>query len=105
MDPEYTTLELAKTYEHQGYYQDALDMYDSLNETYQGTDQDIQAGCTRMKKLLEKAGPSVSYSIGQGSKTDENQMEDQLAIKMEEWLRLLILTKRLGMFKRIQARF
>jgi DNA-binding SARP family transcriptional activator len=105
MDHEYKSLELAKAYEHQGYYQDALDMYDSLNETYQGTDQDIQAGCTRMKKILEKAGPSVSYSSGQEHKTDENQMKGRLAKKMEEWLRLLILTKRLGMFKRIQARF
>ncbi len=105
MDQEYKTLELAKAYEHQGYFQDALDIYDSLNETYRGTDQEILAGCTRMKKILEKDGPSLSYSTGQAGKTGENQMEDLLAKKMEEWLRLLILQKRLGMFKRIQARF
>ncbi len=105
MDQEYKTLELAKAYERQGYYHDALDIYDSLNETYRGADQDIQAGCTRLKKILEKAGPAGSYSTEKGRKPGENQMEDRLAKKMEEWLRLLILQKRLGTFKRIQARF
>lgn len=105
MDHEYNTLSLAKAYESQGYYQDAKDIYDRLNETYQGKDTDIQAACTRMKKALENAPFAMSaQNTAQTRGTGSSKGETRVAQDLEKWLRLLILKKRLGLFKRIQAR-
>lgn len=104
MDHEYNTLSLAKAYESQGYYQDAKNIYDRLNEKSQRKDTDIQAACTRMKKSLENAGPSRVMHTEQNRSTDIKQGDARVAQHLEEWIRLLIVKKRLNLFKRIQAR-
>ncbi|MEE4364839.1 MAG: hypothetical protein V2J08_12965 [Desulfotignum sp.] len=104
MDHAYNTLSLAKAYESQGYYQDAKDIYDSLNEKFQGKDTDIQAACIRMKKALENVGSSGVMQIQQDLGVDIKQADARVADHLEEWIRLLVLQKRLGLFRRIQAR-
>ncbi len=105
MDHEYNTLSLAKAYESQGYYQDAKDIYDSLNEKFQGKDTDVQAACTRMKNVLENAAESSSLmQTEQDRSVDITQGDARVAEHLEEWIRLLVLQKRLGLFRRIQAR-
>ena len=104
MNHEYNTLSLAKAYESQGHYQDAKDIYDSLNEKFQGKDTDIQAACTRMKNALENAESSGVMQTGQDLRIDIKQKDALVAHHLEEWIRLLILQKRLGLFQRIQAR-
>jgi len=104
MDHEYKTLSLAKAYESQGYYQDAKDIYEILNEKFQGKDTDIQAACARLETVLENAGSSQVMQTDQDRRSDMTQKHTQVAENLEEWLRLLILQKRLGLFQRIQAR-
>lgn len=104
MDHEYNTLSLAKAYESQGYYQDAKHIYDRFNEKCQGKDTDIQAACARMKTALENASFPVAAHTVQKPDTATNKRETRVAQDLEKWLRLLILKKRLGLFKRIQAR-
>lgn len=104
MDLEYNTLSLAKAYESQGYYQDAKNIYDRLNAESRGKDTDIQAACTRMKKVLENTSSPSAAITAQMPGTDSDKGETRVAQDMEKWVRLLILKKRLDLFKRIQAR-
>ena len=48
MTQDIKTLELAKTYESQGYYEDALKIYSFLND--QETSTELSAGLKRMEK-------------------------------------------------------
>lgn len=51
MDQAYHTRELARTYESQGYYRQALDIYTQLNQKNQGNDNDLLAACRRLEPL------------------------------------------------------
>ena len=104
MDYEYHTLTLAKVYESQGYYQNAKEIYDRCNEKFQGKDTDIQAACARMKAALENAVSTGMHIAEQNQHTDSKNGKTRVAAHLEEWVRLLILQKRLGLFHRIQAR-
>jgi hypothetical protein len=89
MDHEYKTLELANVYESQKYYQDALDIYVSLNRKYQGKDLDILAACNRMENMLEKDNPPARETGG-----PDPLIDGQLIKCLEEWLILLIMQNR-----------
>lgn len=51
MDHAYHTRELAKAYETQGYYRQALDIYTVLNQNTRGSDIDIESACRRLEHL------------------------------------------------------
>jgi hypothetical protein len=85
MDQEYKTLELANVYESQKYYQDALDIYVSLNRKYQGKDPDILAACNRMENMLEKDNPPA------GETHPDPLIDGQLIKCLEEWMTLVIM--------------
>ena len=59
MKDEFITLELARLYESQGYFRDALDMYRALEseegeKDIQARDLEIAASLTRMESVLKK---------------------------------------------------
>ncbi len=87
MSKEIRTLELARLYEHQGYYKEALEMYSHLD----GRESEIQAGINRMNKKMEDAG-YYSYS------------EKKISLLFEKWLMLMVLGHRLNNFIRIKKR-
>jgi len=89
MTQDIKTLELAKIYESQGYYEDALKLYSFLNN--QGTTNEINAGLKRMEKRAKNKLP-VSHPEG------------KLSSLFEEWLTLMILKQRLDNFKKIKSR-
>ena len=90
MSPEYDTIELARIYESQGYFQDALDIYARLNREARSQDPEIRAAVSRMEQTLAR-------------KTDAHDPEKRAAKSLEQWIRLLILEKRLHQFKTIQS--
>ncbi len=91
MNTEFKTLELAKLFESQGHYQDALEIYESLAQT--DDDPDISDACKRLRGLTG----SSEKQFGEGS-------SQHMAGLLETWLRLLILKKRLGLYRKITSR-
>ncbi len=74
MDHTYHTRELAKAYESQGYFREALDIYTGLDRTFQGTDSEIQAACRRLETRL--------------AETESEKREARLKILLENWFTL-----------------
>ncbi|MCD4722661.1 MAG: hypothetical protein K8S13_22810 [Desulfobacula sp.] len=83
------TLELAKIYESQGYYEDALEIYSFLNN--RETTNEISAGLKRMEKRMEDEGPG-------------SHPEEKIFGLFEKWLMLMVLQQRLDNFKKIKLR-
>ena len=89
MTQDIKTLELAKLYESQGYYEDALKIYSFLNN--RETTNEITAGLKRMEKKIDN---EVSDSLP----------EEKISQLFEKWLMLMILEQRLDNFKKIKSR-
>ncbi len=89
MNQDIRTLELARLYERQGYYQDALEMYLHLDTRETGSE--IQAGITRMNKKMEDAG-------------HQPHPQEKISFLFEKWLMLMVLRHRLDNFIKIKKR-
>ena len=87
MKKNYHTVELARLYENQGYYALALEHYSS-----------VLAGDEKNEKLSE-AVKRVTLKIEQGEK---GAAEKKVSILFEQWLELLMLEKKLKMYRNIQ---
>lgn len=87
MSPEYKTKTLAQVYESQGYFQDALEIYEALDQENGGNDKSLKEACERMEAALATPDP-----------------KERAAHLLEQWLKLLILEKRLGQFEKVRAR-
>jgi hypothetical protein len=97
MSQEFITLELARIYERQGYFQDAFDMYQALSAEREQADdpgegQKINAGLVRMASALE-------------NKTQQtlSPAEKKMGLLVEKWFTLLLLQKRAAVIKQIQS--
>ena len=89
MNREIRTLELARLYERQGYYHDALEMYLNLDDSQ--AVNEIQAGIKRMKiKIEEAVFPACP--------------EEKISFLFEKWLMLMVLRHRLDNFIKIRKR-
>ncbi len=89
MDPAYDTRELAKAYEAQGYYRQALDIYTQLNQKFQGNDTDVATACRRLQTLLAEK-KSVNT-------------KDRLTALIENWLKLWWQTHHLTMLDNLMS--
>lgn len=87
MNQELKTIEVAKIYESQGYFQEALEIYSFLNDTE--TSFEARSG---LKRMEAKKGDALSCIP-----------EPPLSLLCQEWLGLVALEKRLELFKRIQS--
>ncbi len=100
MSQEFNTLELARIYERQGYFQDAFDMYqalstESLHEENPERGQKINSGLKRMASALEnQAMESLAIAAP----------EKRIDILLEQWLILLMLQKRVDLMKQVTRR-
>jgi hypothetical protein len=89
------TVELAKVYENQGYYKEALEIYSFLDKE-QSSDV-IKAGLKRMGKKVEE-------EIHDSDFTQSISKEKKISMLFERWLNLVILKQRLINFKKIKSR-
>ncbi|NWH04779.1 hypothetical protein [Desulfobacter latus] len=96
MTSNFATLSLARLYEKQGYIDDALEMYRAM-DTNQGADgkhiRDAIARLEAQKKISDSK-----------EKIPASTQEARMAHMLEVWLRLIVMQKRVGIFKRIKAR-
>lgn len=86
MNQDMKTVELAKVYENQGYYKEALEIYSFLDR--EQTSDVIKAGLKRMGKKMEEeiSDFDVTKNISKGKK---------ISMLFERWLNLMILKQRL----------
>lgn len=89
MSPDIKTLELAKVYEDQGYWEDALKIYLFLDEKM--TSNENRAGIARMEKKME-------------NQESKSLPEEKISKLFEKWLMLMVLKQRLDNFKKIKSR-
>ncbi|WP_022668331.1 hypothetical protein [Desulfospira joergensenii] len=97
MNQEFMTMEMAKVYENQGHYQEALDIYQSLADL---NDHDSGAKIREAIARVEAAQANPPKAV-----VNESDPGKRIQDLLEQWLRLLILKKRLGLFRKIKARF
>ena len=81
------TLEVARIYENQGYFEEALEIYLFLDG--RETSTEIKAGLKRMGEKMEDKG-QVSLP------------EENISRLYQEWLSLMILKFRLDNFKKLK---
>ena len=99
MSEDIKTLELAKIYESQGYFKDAFKIYSFLS-SQEGSGEaksdkvllDIKEGLLRTKEKLE-------------TQESDSNSKDNISRLFENWLMLMLLEKRLAVFKKIKSRF
>jgi hypothetical protein len=100
MNKEFHTLDLARIYERQGYFQDAFDIYQALSIENEQTDdpargQLINSGLKRMRLAMEN---QAEQSLGQPA------IGKGIDSLVEQWLLLLMLQKRIHLIKQISSR-
>ncbi len=89
------TVELAKVYENQGYYKEALEIYAFLDK--EQSSSIIKAGLKRMGEKMEE-------EISDSDFTQNISKEKKISMLFERWLNLMILEQRLINFKKMKSR-
>ncbi|WDP88877.1 MAG: hypothetical protein HUN04_03650 [Desulfobacter sp.] len=116
MTEQFASIELARLYESQGYLDDALAMYRTL--THEGGDaamvSEAEEAVTRLEEQLSESRgtppdtaplPEMEgMDIQEGRKEPESEQEKRMAALLEKWLMLMVVQKRVNVFKAIRAR-
>ena len=89
MNQVINTIELAKLYEGQGYYEDAYEMYAALDR--ENSTNQTRAGMERMKKKRQPLA-------------DDSGPRQKIAQLLERWVKLVVLQHRLSRFSKIKSR-
>ncbi len=111
MSQEFNTLELARIYESQGYFQDAFEMYQALamesgKADGQEMDPEIDAGLHRMESAMQnQANPPENDAENDPENLTGPMPEKRIEYLLEQWLIALVLEKRLNIFKQVKSRF
>ncbi len=128
MISEMNTIEIAKLYESQGYYEDAYQVYLKLDR--QNSSSQTRAGINRMEMKIATASESDDAIEGfdfqnlvhdglvddnllvDDNQVDDNQVDDnggsepreRIAYLCEKWINLIVLKHRLSRFKKFKTR-
>lgn len=107
MNREFDTLELARVYESQGYFQEALGIYQALEGQDQAKNPEIRAGLERMISAVQNQAPPLENDRKPSLESDPFRSldpEKKIETLLEQWLMLMVLEKRLGLFQKIKTR-
>lgn len=132
MTRKFASIELARLYEAQGYVEDALSMYRSLDDDVLEGGAEVRAAVRRLELAVlqqegEKgmsgkpddatpAGPGQMIASSLAALNGDLEFEERIPDRpqspeerkiaglMEKWLALMVVRKRLQLFKRIRAR-
>ena len=88
MKQELKTFEVARIYESQGYFEEAMEIYLFLDN--RETSDEVRAGLKRMRERME-------------DKDSGSLSENRISRLYQEWLGLMILERRLDNFKKIKS--
>lgn len=109
MTRNFASLPLARLYEKQGYIDDALEMYRAIDTSQSPDAENILDAISRLeaqkkiadsKENLKEPGQDVLNS----DQLQGSTKEDRMAHMLELWLRLIVMRKRVDIFKTIKAR-
>lgn len=122
MTDQFASLELARLYESQGYLDDALDMYRTLagEDGSEDTVSEAREAVARLETLVSGPQDGSGNALGlQELQADElaeldelaeqsprvlSNEEKRMADMLERWLMLMVVQKRVNLFKAIRAR-
>ncbi len=89
MKQELKTLEVARIYESQGYFEEALEIYSFLDENE--SSDEVTDNLKRLGEMIK-------------NQESDNPPEEKLSTLYKEWLNLMILEQRFENFKKIKSR-
>lgn len=131
MTQQFASIELARLYESQGYFEDALAMYRILDdEGGHSEGPEVRAAITRLEGSMEGRGKPAPLSDGldfekmiaevngpaMGGEPEpdqeasplgvapETEQEERLARLLEKWLMLMVAQRRVRTFKAIREK-
>jgi len=119
MTQKFASTELARLYESQGYIEDALAMYKVLDEEGNQEVSEIRAAIHRLESLLAGTQPCASSAvetdiektIAELNGADDESggkgrtvREEKISRLLDKWLMLMVVQKRVKLFKAIRAR-
>ena len=124
MTRNFASLALARLHEKQGYTKDALEMYQALDASSYPDTEDIEGAIARLQAIEAKAPLNTEAPEVQGVSNnadtyqdlDQNgsdrvssemtavSKEERMSVLLEKWLMLMIMQKRVDVFKDIKKR-
>ena len=109
MTRNFATLSLGRLYEKQGYIDDALEIYREIDTSQSPDAKHILESISRLEAQKEIADSKENFKEpGQDGLTpDQVQVstkEARMAHLLEVWLRLIVMQKRVDIFKSFKAR-
>lgn len=109
MNDNFAGLSLARLYEKQGYIDDALEIYRAIGANQDFDDADINMAISRLElqKQAAHAKESVKEPDAVVLNSDSVQVRTEeagMAQMIEVWLRLIVMRKRVDIFKAIKSR-
>lgn len=116
MTDQFASLELARLYESQGYLDDALAMYRTLagEDGSEDAVSEAREAVARLEELLSgpQDGPGDSLEppevpvdeLAESPARILSKEEKRMADMLERWLLLMVVQKRVNLFKAIRAR-
>ncbi|WP_321492441.1 hypothetical protein [uncultured Desulfobacter sp.] len=106
MTRNFASLQLARLYEKQGYINDALEIYRQIDTSLPGDVKNIDILDTISRLEAQKKTAENSKQQGPDA-LKSNQVrtkEAGMAQLLEVWLKLIVMQKRVDIFKSIKAR-
>ncbi|WP_035237434.1 hypothetical protein [Desulfobacter vibrioformis] len=109
MTRNFASLALARLYEKQGYIDDALGIYRAIDTSQSPDAQNIFDAISRLEAQTKTANADCKENLkepGQDVLTPHQAgtKEDRMAHMLEIWIRLIVMQKRVDIFKNIKAR-
>lgn len=130
MTRQFASMELARLYEAQGYIEDALATYKALDDDVLEGGAEVRAAVKRLELALLKQGDDpagaqkdtppaqdpaalLRATLDELNDSPENDTPEapqrsgeaeRIAVLMEKWLALMVVRKRLQLFKTIRSR-
>ncbi len=109
MTRNFESLALARLYEKQGHIDDALDMYREIDTSQSPDAKNILDAISRLeaqKKIADSKEnlKDLSQDVLEPGQVEGSTKEARIAHMLEVWLRLIVMQKRVDIFKSIKAR-
>ena len=109
MTRNFGSLALARLYEKQGYIEDALEIYKAIDTSQNPDAEHALDAISRLEAQKQTAGAQKSLKepgqdILPSDQVQDSTKEAKMAQMLEVWLRLVVMQKRVNIFKTIKAR-
>jgi len=108
MNQNFNTFELAGIYESQGYFREALEMYQTMEKKDPARENELKAAVHRMELAIQNQAEKPDHSLKQTPQPREQSLdsipEKKIEQLLEQWLMLMVLNKRLCAFRRVKKR-